>query len=128
MKKVLLGFALSLLSVVSVLAQSKTITGKVTSAEEPEGVPGASVVVKGTTQGTITDLDGAYSITVPDNSATLVFSFVGYLTQEIPVGTGNVVNVTLSADVKTLGEVIVVRLLTRRCKALTKHFKVKCLG
>jgi TonB-linked SusC/RagA family outer membrane protein len=119
MKKVLLGFALSLLSVVSVLAQSKTITGKVTSAEEPEGVPGASVVVKGTTQGTITDLDGAYSITVPDNSATLVFSFVGYLTQEIPVGTGNVVNVTLSADVKTLGEVIVVGYGTQSKRTVT---------
>lgn len=62
MKKVLLGFALSFLTIVSVLAQTKTITGRVTSAEEPEGVPGASVVVKGTTQGTITDLDGRYSI------------------------------------------------------------------
>lgn len=53
MKKVLLGLALSILTVVSVPAQTKTITGRVASAEEPDGVPGASVVVKGTTQGTI---------------------------------------------------------------------------
>jgi TonB-dependent starch-binding outer membrane protein SusC len=82
MKKVLLGFALSFLTLVSVLAQTKTITGRVTSAEEPQGVPGASVVVKGTTQGTITNLDGTYSISVPESANTLVFSFVGYLTKE----------------------------------------------
>jgi TonB-linked SusC/RagA family outer membrane protein len=119
MKKVLLGFALSVLSVVSVLAQSKTITGKVTSVEEPEGIPGASVVVKGTTLGAITDLDGAYSISVPDNASTLVVSFVGYLTQEIPVGSGSVVNVTLSTDVKTLGEVVVVGYGTQSKRTVT---------
>ncbi|WP_332912520.1 carboxypeptidase-like regulatory domain-containing protein [Algoriphagus boritolerans] len=119
MKKVLLGFALSFLTIVSVLAQSKTITGRVTSAEEPEGVPGASVVVKGTTQGTITDLDGSYSISVPDNATTLVFSFVGYLTKEMPIGSSSVINVSMDTDVKVLNEVVVTGYGTQERRDIT---------
>ncbi|WP_026950708.1 SusC/RagA family TonB-linked outer membrane protein [Algoriphagus mannitolivorans] len=119
MKKVLLGFALSFLTIVSVLAQTKTITGRVTSAEEPEGVPGASVVVKGTTQGTITNLDGTYSISVPENGAVLVFSFVGYLTKEMPVGSSNVINVVMNADVKVLNEVVVTGYGTQERREIT---------
>ena len=119
MKKVLLGFALSFLTIVSVLAQSKTITGRVTSAEEPEGVPGASVVVKGTTQGTITNLDGTYSISVPENATTLVFSFVGYLTKEMSIGSGSVINVTMDPDVKVLSEVVVVGYGTQERREIT---------
>ncbi|GAA0879229.1 TonB-dependent receptor [Algoriphagus jejuensis] len=119
MKKVLLGFALSFLTIVSVLAQSKTITGRVTSAEEPEGVPGASVVVKGTTQGTITDLDGSYSISVPDNAATLVFSFVGYLTKEMPIGSNSIINVVMDTDVKVLNEVVVTGYGTQERREIT---------
>src|SRR5690606_16848311 len=113
------GFALSLLTIVSVLAQSKTITGKVTSAEEPDGVPGASVVVKGTTQGTITDLDGSYSISVPDNASTLVFSFVGYLTKEMPIGSNSVINVVMDTDVKVLNEVVVTGYGTQERRDIT---------
>ncbi len=119
MKKVLLGFALGFLTIVSVLAQSKTITGRVTSAEEPEGVPGASVVVKGTTQGTITNLDGTYSISVPDNAATLVFSFVGYLTKEMPIGSNSIINVVMDTDVKTLSEVVVTGYGTQERREIT---------
>lgn len=119
MKKVLLGFALSFLTIVSVLAQSKTITGRVTSAEEPEGVPGASVVVKGTTQGTITNLDGTYSISVPESATTLVFSFVGYLTKEMPIGSSSVINVTMDPDVKVLSEVVVVGYGTQERREIT---------
>lgn len=119
MKKVLLGFALSFLTIVSVLAQSKTITGRVTSAEEPEGVPGASVVVKGTTQGTITNLDGSYSISVPENATTLVFSFVGYLTKEMPIGSSTVINVTMDTDVKVLNEVVVTGYGTQERREIT---------
>lgn len=119
MKKVLLGFALSFLTIVSVLAQSKTITGRVTSAEEPEGIPGASVVVKGTTQGTITDLDGSYSISVPDNANTLVFSFVGYLTKEMSIGSNSVINVTMDTDVKVLNEVVVTGYGTQERRDIT---------
>ena len=119
MKKVLLGFALSILTVMSVLAQSKTITGRVTSAEEPEGVPGASVVVKGTTQGTITDIDGSYSIQVPSEATTLVYSFVGYLTKEMPIGSNSVINVVMDVDVKTLNEVVVVGYGTQERREIT---------
>lgn len=119
MKKVLIGFALSFLTIVSVLAQSKTITGRVTSAEEPEGIPGASVVVKGTTQGTITDLDGSYTISVSDNSSTLVFSFVGYLTKEMPIGSNSVLNVTMDPDVKLLNEVVVTGYGTQERRDIT---------
>ncbi|REG84031.1 SusC/RagA family TonB-linked outer membrane protein [Algoriphagus antarcticus] len=119
MKKVLLTFAFAVLTLVSVLAQSKTITGRVTSAEEPEGVPGASVVVKGTTQGVITDLDGSYSIDVPADASTLVFSFVGYLTKEMPIGSNSIINVSMDVDVKTLNEVVVVGYGTQERREIT---------
>lgn len=119
MKKVLLGFAFTLLTVVSVLAQSKTITGRVTSDEEPEGVPGASVVVKGTTQGAITDLDGSYSINVSADASTLVFSFVGYLNKEMPIGSNSIINVVMNVDVKTLNEVVVVGYGTQERREIT---------
>ncbi len=119
MKKVLLGIAFSMLTVVSVLAQTKTISGRVTSAEEPEGVPGASVVVKGTSQGTITDIDGSYSFEVAASAETLVFSFVGYLTKEVAIGSGNVVNVVMDPDVKTLSEVVVVGYGTQERRDVT---------
>ncbi|TXE14471.1 SusC/RagA family TonB-linked outer membrane protein [Algoriphagus aquimarinus] len=119
MKKVLLAFAFTILTLASVLAQSKTITGRVTSAEEPEGVPGASVVVKGTTQGVITDLDGSYSIAVPADASTLVFSFVGYLTKEMPIGSNSIINVSLDVDVKTLNEVVVVGYGTQERREIT---------
>ena len=107
MKQTLLGLLLMLLTSVTVLAQSRTITGRVISSEEPDGVPGASVIVKGTTQGAITDLDGLYSISVPDNATTLVFSFVGYLTKELPIGSNSVINLSLDTDIKLLNEVVV---------------------
>ncbi len=119
MKKVLLGFALSFLTIVSVLAQTKTITGRVTSSEEPEGVPGASVVVKGTTQGTVTNLDGTYSISVPSDASTLVFSFVGYLTKEVNIGSSTTINVQLDADVKLLSEIVVTGYGTQERREIT---------
>ncbi|MFC5625443.1 SusC/RagA family TonB-linked outer membrane protein [Algoriphagus winogradskyi] len=119
MKKVLLTFAFAILTLVSVLAQSKSITGRVTSAEEPEGIPGASVIVKGTTVGAITDLDGSYSIQAPADATTLVFSFVGYLSKEMPIGSNSVINVVLDVDVKTLNEVVVVGYGTQERREIT---------
>lgn len=119
MKKVLLGFALSFLTIVSVLAQTKTITGRVTSSEEPEGVPGASVVVKGTTQGTVTNLDGTYSISVPSDASALVFSFVGYLTKEVSIGSATTINVQLDPDVKLLSEIVVTGYGTQERREIT---------
>lgn len=87
-------------------AQDITISGKVTAAEEPDGLPGVNVSVKGTTLGTITDVDGKYSLEVPTGS-TLVFSFVGFATQEIPVGVQRIINVVMEEASKTLNEVVV---------------------
>ncbi|WP_194775487.1 SusC/RagA family TonB-linked outer membrane protein [Pararhodonellum marinum] len=119
MKKVLLGFALTLITVFSVVAQSRTVTGRVTSTDEPDGVPGVNVQVKGSTVGAITDLDGTYSVNVPDGSTALVFSFVGYLTQEVAIGNRTVVDVLLAPDVKTLSEVVVVGYGTQERREVT---------
>lgn len=108
MRKSLLSLILALFTISSVWAQSRTVTGKVTSEEEPNGMPGVNVLVKGTTVGGITDLDGVYTIEVPAGQNTLVFSFIGYSSQEINIGNQSTVNVTLSPDTQNLEEVIVV--------------------
>ncbi|WP_439583871.1 SusC/RagA family TonB-linked outer membrane protein [Dyadobacter bucti] len=94
------------------LAQSPTVTGKVTD-EKGEGIPGASVTVKGTQQGTLTTVEGTYSLEAAGN-ATLVFSFVGYLKEEIAVNNRSVIDITLKTDTKALEEVVVVGYGTQR--------------
>ncbi|KAB7731784.1 SusC/RagA family TonB-linked outer membrane protein [Rudanella paleaurantiibacter] len=88
-------------------ALEETITGTV-SDESGQGLPGVSVVLKGTTRGTTTNAEGKYRLNVPDRSAVLVFSFVGYGSQEVATGGRSVVNVSLKADEKSLNEVVVV--------------------
>ncbi len=88
------------------LAQERVVSGKVTSMEDNTGLPGVSVLLKGTTVGTITDIDGAYKITVPSD-AVLVYSFVGFESQEVNVGSRAVIDVELASDVKQLSEVVV---------------------
>ena len=88
--------------------QGRTITGTVASSDTKETLPGTSIVIKGTTQGTVTDIDGKYSIAVPSADAVLVFSFIGYLTQEVIVGEQNEINVNLDPDKVTLDEIIVI--------------------
>ncbi|MCY7358164.1 MAG: SusC/RagA family TonB-linked outer membrane protein [Rudanella sp.] len=85
----------------------ETVTGRVTS-ETGEGLPGVSVVVKGTNRGTTTDATGSYRIAVPNTETVLVFSFVGYLSQEITIGKRNTVSISLQPDNKILNEVVVV--------------------
>jgi TonB-linked SusC/RagA family outer membrane protein len=114
MKKGLLGFALTIITVFSVMAQSRTITGQVTSADEPEGIPGVNVRVQGTMAGSITDLDGTYSVQVPEGSEVLVFSFVGFTTQEVNIGNRTEVDVVLEPDVRELGEVVITALGVER--------------
>jgi len=89
----------------SAFAQKK-ISGTVKDGETSSGLPGVTIQVKGTTKGTVTDVDGKYSIDANDGG-TLVFSSVGYVSQEVAVGSSSVIDVTLAADVKTLGEIIV---------------------
>lgn len=107
--------------VVSVPALGQqTITGRVTTSVDGAPLPGVSVLVKGTTTGTSTDVDGRFSIGVPDNTAVLVFSFIGFTTQEIAVGTRTNIDVVMREDAQELGEVIVTALgIEREKKSLT---------
>jgi TonB-linked SusC/RagA family outer membrane protein len=89
------------------LAQERTVTGKVTGATDGMPLPGVNVVLKGTTSGTVTDADGKYSLRVAGSDAVLVFKFVGYLEKEVSVGALQVIDVALEDDVKQLEEVVV---------------------
>jgi TonB-dependent starch-binding outer membrane protein SusC len=109
MKKILLVKIFSVLMLVTSLAwaQERTISGRVTSADDGSALPGVNVLVKGTAQGTITDSDGAYRISLPGGSGTLSFSFVGFVSQDVEVGNRAVVDVRLATDVTQLSEVVV---------------------
>ena len=109
----LLGFALSF-----TFAQQRTVTGTVTSEDEG-ALPGVNIVVQGTTQGAVTDAQGNYTISVPGDDATLVFSFIGYSTQAVTVGSQSTINVTLTPDVTSLDEIVVTAYATQKKKDLT---------
>ena len=100
----------------------KTVSGKVTD-DSGEGIPGVNVVIKGTIIGSITDFDGNYQVSVDENS-TLVFSFVGFASQEIEVGTRSVINIALSQDVRALDEVVVVGYGTQKKEISLEQFLV----
>ena len=91
---------------VSAAYAQKTVTGTVLD-EYGMGLPGVSILVKGTTNGTATDIDGKYSLNVPNDQATLVFSFIGYTTVEQAVGARSVVDLTMNPDERTLTELVV---------------------
>ena len=108
-----------ILSAQPLLAQEKRITGTVTSMEDGSTLPGVNVVVKGTTTGTITDIDGQYVLNVPEDAKTLVFSFIGLKTTEAQIGNRSVVDLKMSANVEQLSEVVVTAFgLERDKKAL----------
>jgi TonB-linked SusC/RagA family outer membrane protein len=115
-------FVLSLLLFVgfSVLqGQGVQVSGNVTSADDGAALPGVSVVVRGTTIGAVTDFEGNYSITVPDASATLMFSFVGMLTQEVALDGQTTLDVVLESTSTELDEVVVTALgVSREKKSL----------
>lgn len=100
-------------------AQDRKVTGKVTSSEDLLGLPGANVYIKNSSVGASADMDGNYSVIVSEKNAVLVFNFVGFQTVEIPVGTKNVINVSLKPDTKALDEVIVVGYGTRKKSDIT---------
>lgn len=89
-------------------SQSLTISGEVTSGEDGKPLPGVNVVVKGTTTGTVTDSDGKYALNTASSDDALIFSFIGYTSQEVVVGGRTIINITLMADVETLDEVVVI--------------------
>ncbi|HWA35428.1 MAG TPA: carboxypeptidase-like regulatory domain-containing protein, partial [Cyclobacteriaceae bacterium] len=106
MKKKWIAMLMFLLALAGVLsAQERTVTGTVRSKDDGVGISGVNVQVKGTLIGVVTGADGSYSIKVPGANSTLVFTFIGYATQEINIGKQLVVNVNLAPDVKKLEEV-----------------------
>ena len=87
-----------------------TVTGKVTSSEDGSGIPGVNVVLKGTQSGTITDSDGKYSITSPDDNGVLVFSYIGFVTQEVSISGKSSIDVSMEPSSEALNEVVVTAL------------------
>lgn len=115
MKRILL-FVVLVLWYSAAWAQDRTVTGRVTSAEDASGLPGVNVVVKGSTVGTVTDIEGNYTITAPSNG-TLVFTFIGLESQEIPINGRTTIDVSMAQDVQQLNEVVVTALNVDREKA-----------
>lgn len=116
MRKLLLFMSFFLVSFIS-WGQDRTVSGKVTSLDDGSTLPGVNVILKGTSTGTVTDIDGNYKLSVPSEGGTLIFSFVGLETQEVEVGSRSVIDVQMASDVKQLSEVVVTALNVSREKA-----------
>ena len=97
-------------------AQDRTISGRVTDRSNNQGLPGVTVLVKGTTVGTSTNSDGGFSLAVPGTATTLVFSFIGYASQEQAVGISSTIDLALAVDSKQLNEVVVTALGVERTR------------
>ena len=109
MKKILLLSLVIILST-SLYAQDMNVSGTVTDATDGIPIPGVNVIVKGTSNGTTTDTNGKYSLTVTSSSSVLVFSFIGLSTQEVEVGVRQVIDVAMVSDIMQLNEVVVTAL------------------
>jgi len=106
MKKFLL-LCFSFVFVLTSWAQERVVSGKVIAEEDGSTIPGVNVVLKGTTNGTVTDIDGNYRLNVPSSGGTLVYSFIGLQTKEIAIGERSIIDVRLGLDVQQLTEVVV---------------------
>ena len=108
MKKFLMTLTLFLIAGVLVMSQTVQITGTVTSSEDGLGIPGVNVTVKGTTIGAITGNEGKYVISAPESAQALVFSFIGFITQDVPIQGRRSIDVVLRQDLYNVDEVVVV--------------------
>ena len=118
-KRLILTFTLILALMGSVLAQDRPITGTVSSADDQTPLPGVNVFVPNSNIGSITDVNGKYSVKVPSGTNSLEFSFIGMKTVTIPLGASNVIDVAMSTDAAVLSEVVVTALgIKREAKAL----------
>ena len=104
---------------IALMAQTKTISGKVTSAENGESLIGVTVMVKGTSTATVTNVEGKYSISIPNNDAVLLFSFIGMNKLETKSGKSSVLDVTLTTDSQLMNEVVVTGYSTQKKSDLT---------
>jgi iron complex outermembrane receptor protein len=118
MKKALAALLFAIISI-SVYAQERTVTGKVTDAKDGAPLAAASVVVKGSNKGVTTSADGSFAIKVPSGATALVFSYLNYASQEVVLDSKNTVNVSLAASTDQLSEVVVIGYGTSRKKDLT---------
>ncbi|MCE7072153.1 TonB-dependent receptor [Dyadobacter sp. CY327] len=104
--------------VLHVWAQNQ-LSGRITDASENVPLPGVSVLLKGTTTGTTTDADGRFTLATPSKTGTLVVSYIGYFTQEVEIGNRSSIDISMSADVKSLTEVVVTGYAAQRKKDIT---------
>ena len=95
-------------------AQDRVVTGKVVTSEDNSPIPGVSVTVKNTTRGAVTDASGDFKVSVSNTNRTLIFSFVGFISQEVEIGTRSIVNISLIPDVTELNEIVVTALGIKR--------------
>ncbi|MEM9671079.1 MAG: TonB-dependent receptor [Bacteroidota bacterium] len=109
----------SVLSAKAVTTLEQTIQGTVTDVENGEALPGVNVLAKGTTIGTVTDMDGRYQLKVDDNITTLVFSSIGFVSEEIEINGRSVINLELAPDITSLSEVVVVGYGTQKKSDVT---------
>ena len=114
MKKFLLVMLVPLFMWSAAWSQEKLVTGKVTSSDDGQSLPGVNVVVQGTSKGTTTDVDGNYSIQLAPSENTLVFTFVGFKAMTVDVGDRSSIDISLEMDVTSLNEVVVVGYGTQR--------------
>ena len=117
-QKCSIGILLLLLSITG-FSQNKNVTGKVTSSNDNQPLPGVTVQLKGAASAAATDASGTYTIAVPNDQAVLVFSFTGMATQEVTVGSRTTIDVQLKVDDASLGEVVVVGYGTQKKSDLT---------
>ena len=119
MKKIALLLAFFAIGLQVLMAQTKEISGKVTSADDGGAIPGVSVSVKGTTLGTITDMDGVFRLKVPQDAKSLLFTFVGMASQEVIIGNQSKISVKLISENISVDEVVVTALgISREKKSL----------
>ncbi len=104
---------------IGLFAQSQTISGTVTNAETGETIPGVNILVKGTTNGTLTDVDGKYTLDVSADAEVLVFSYVGFVNQEVLIEDKTTIDVALEPDQRSLEEVVVIGYGTKKKSLLT---------
>jgi TonB-linked SusC/RagA family outer membrane protein len=116
--RMLLSLVLLMVLTTGMTFAQKAISGKVTD-ETGATVPGVSVIVKGTTTGTVTDMDGKYSLNAPSNAQTLTFSFVGMVSTEMPIGQNTVINVSMKSETIGVEEVVVVGYGVQKKKDIT---------
>ena len=114
MKKIALLFVFFAIGLQVLMAQTKEITWKVTSAEDGGAIPGVTISIKGTTLGTITDMDGVYRLKVPQTAQTLIFSFVTMASQEIAIANQTTINVKMAPERIAVDEVVVTAMGLKR--------------